>query len=171
MRPMERVFWKPYAEKKHGFQGHPTEIRLRTVDPACGQTLYRNLAGVTLDASIYPRLQSTPVPVRWLWRSLSVIPPLQRRFGAFLLELQKSAILRANDFWVVRWTPRIGWLWWWKVWDGPPRWVPSLERSISDGISAGILIVFAFIAVRMLGMKTDYPEYTVAPVGEKRDSF
>jgi hypothetical protein len=76
-----------------------------------------------------------------------------------LMEFQFSVILHANDFWLVRWTPRIGWLWRWRIWNGPPRWVPDLKRSISCMVSAALLIVFALIGRKILGMRASYEEY------------
>jgi hypothetical protein len=153
------VAWKPYSEVKYGNQGHTTEVAIRTEDPAIARRMYCNLAGVSLDSSVYPVLGDTPALVRWLWQLARPCLWLQRGVEAVLLELQLSVILHANDFWLVRWTPQIGWLWWWRLRNGPPRWVPDLERSISNMNSAAILVVFAFIGRKTLGMRASYEEY------------
>lgn len=156
IRPLDRVFWKPFSNR--GDQGHDLVAVIRSVDPSCAQRLYRNVAGVTVDAEKYPLMENTPRFVGFVHGRLAVMPQLQLLFAKVLLWVQLCLVFYENDFWVVWWMPNLWWLWY-KRERGKPAWVSVLEANISTAVSIGILWTTAKLAKVVFGMHSEYEDY------------
>ncbi|KAF2791450.1 hypothetical protein K505DRAFT_389112 [Melanomma pulvis-pyrius CBS 109.77] len=133
--------------------------------------LYRNILSATLDASLFPRLASTPFWIRMLYSMLSWSPSSQDWLISALLWVQLQMMHCTHDFWGLHGS--IDAPGWWlslhPVTTRAPDWTHKIKWWSYTPISKVVQNGCYWVGRLFLGMKGEYAEYTPSTRSQRRE--
>lgn len=145
--------WGPYNTKEE-------LVVLLEIDNA---VLYRNMCSAILDVDHFPYLSSTPLWIRLLHKSLYLSPNIQRWVLSVMLWVQLQMMCCTHDFWQSHGKINAPYLW--EMLHPfelrPPDWTTRTMWWSQNAISKGVQHACYWIGRLLLGLKGEYPEYTL----------